>query len=74
MKTLFLALGLVGLAVAPALSAEMDFEIVDSDGSGLVWVEEAAAAGWEWTDEEFEEADTDGDGYLNVEEFNAATG
>lgn len=73
MKTLVIALGLVGLAVAPALAQEMEFTVVDADGSGLVSIEEAQAAGWEWSEEEFAEADTDGDEYLNAEEFAAAT-
>lgn len=72
MRMLIVALGLAGLVAAPAMAAEMDFAVVDSDGSGLVSVEEAAAAGWEWSEEQFAEADADGDGYLNAEEFAAA--
>ena len=71
MRILVLALSLAGLAAMPALAAEMEFAIVDADGSGLVSLEEASAAGWEWTDEEFAEADADADGYLNEEEFTA---
>ncbi len=73
MKVLVLALGLVGLAGAPVLAAEMDFAKVDTDGSELVSMEEATAAGWEWSDEEFAAADADSDGFLNAEEFANAT-
>jgi hypothetical protein len=72
MKMLVVALGLAGLVAAPALAAEMDFAVVDSDGNGMVTIEEATAAGWEWTEEQFTAADTDGDGSLNAEEFAAA--
>jgi Ca2+-binding EF-hand superfamily protein len=72
MKMLVVALGLAGLLAAPVLAAEMNFAVVDADGSGLVSIEEATAAGWEWTEEQFAAADSDGDGYLNVEEFAAA--
>lgn len=75
MKMLVLALTLAGLASAPALAAEEDFTSVDSDRSGLVSIEEAKAAGLDWSEEEFAEADVDGDGYLNAEEFmEVATG
>lgn len=73
MKILVLALSLVGLAAMPALAAEMDFAVVDADGSGLVSLEEATAAGWEWTAEDFAAADADADGYLNADEFAAAS-
>jgi hypothetical protein len=72
MKMLVVALGLAGLLAAPVLAAEMNFAVVDADGSGLVSIEETTAAGWEWTEEQFAAADSDGDGYLNVEEFAAA--
>lgn len=72
MKMLAIALGIAGLAAAPALAAEMDFAVVDVDNSELVSFEEAIAAGWAWTEEEFAAADTDQDGYLNAEEFAAA--
>jgi hypothetical protein len=73
MKMLVVALGLAGLVAAPALAAEMDFAIVDSDGSGLVSFEELTAAGWDWSQDQFNAADTDGDGYLNPDEFATAT-
>ena len=71
MKMLVVALGLVGLAVAPALAQETEFAVVDADGSGLVSIEEAQDAGW--SEEEFFEADADGDEYLNPDEVAAAT-
>jgi len=71
MKMLVVALGLASLAVAPALAQEPGFPAVDADGSGLVSLEEAQAAGW--TEEKFFAADTDGDEYLNPDEFAAAT-
>lgn len=74
MKMLVVALGLAGLVATPALAAEMDFSVVDADGSELVSMEEAAAAGWEWSEEEFAAADADADGYLNEQEFTAAVG
>jgi hypothetical protein len=72
MRMLVVALGLAGLVAAPALAAEMDFAVVDSDGDGMVTMAEAGAAGWEWTEEQFTAADTDGDGSLNADEFAAA--
>jgi Ca2+-binding EF-hand superfamily protein len=72
MKTLIVALGLIGLVAVPAIAAEMDFAKVDADGDGMVTMEEATAAGWEWSAEEFTTADADGDGSLSEEEFAAA--
>jgi hypothetical protein len=75
MKMLVVALGLAGLVAAPAIAAEMNFAIVDSDGNGMVTMAEATAAGWEWSEEEFTAADSDGDGSLNADDFaTAATG
>jgi EF hand len=73
MKMLVVALALAGIVAAPALAVEVDFEVVDSDGNGMVTMEEVTAAGWEWTEEEFTAADTNGDGSLSAEEFAAAT-
>lgn len=72
MRMLVVALGLAGLVAAPALAAEMDFAVVDSDGNGMVTMEEATAAGWEWTEEQFAAADANGDGSLSAEEFAVA--
>ena len=72
MKMLVVALGLAGLVAAPALAAEMDFAVVDTDGNGMVTMEEATAAGWEWTEEQFTAADADGNGSLDADEFAAA--
>jgi Ca2+-binding EF-hand superfamily protein len=74
MRVLVLALGFAGLVVCPALAAELEFATVDADSSGLVSVEEIAAAGWELSEEQFTQADADADGYLNAEEFKAAAG
>ena len=74
MKKVVIALGLAALISGPALAQEMDFAAVDADGNGQVSMDEATAAGWNWTDEEFKAADADGDGALSEEEFAAAAG
>lgn len=73
MKKFLLALAMIGLTTVNAFAAETDFAIVDADGDGVVTMEEAVDAGWEWSDEDFMSADADGDGGLNAEEFEAAT-
>lgn len=73
MKKFVVALTLSTILSSAAIAAEMDFAVVDADGDTLVSMEEASAAGWEWTDEEFTAADADGDGFLNAEEFAAAS-
>jgi hypothetical protein len=73
MRKLIVALGLAGLLAGPAFAAEMDFAAVDTDGNGEISMEEAAAAGWEWTEDQFAAADEDGSGGLNEDEFAAAT-
>ncbi len=73
MKNVVLALGFAALLSGPALAQEMDFATVDADGNGQVTMEEAAAAGWEWSDEDFGAADADGNGTLSEEEFATAT-
>jgi Ca2+-binding EF-hand superfamily protein len=35
-------------------------------------MDEATAAGWEWTDEQFSAVDADGNGTLDEEEFTTA--
>ena len=77
MKRILLALAVAGFAslsavALPAMAAETDFAVVDTDADGMVSLEEAMAAGWEWSEEQFGEADADGDGALNSEEFAAA--
>jgi len=72
MKNFILALTVSGFAAFPALAAEMDFTKVDGDANGAVSMEEAAAAGWEWNEEQFKAADTNGDGALSLEEFAVA--
>jgi len=74
MKKFILSLALLGFAGAPALAQEADFMKVDANADGLVSMEEAAAAGWEWTEDQFKTVDVDGDGSLNAEEFAAAAG
>jgi len=71
MKKLVLALALSGLATVAAHAAEMDYNKVDADANGAVSMEEAAAAGWEWTEDQFKAADTNADGALSAEEFAA---
>jgi len=74
MKKLVLALSILGFSGAHALAQETDFTKVDANADGLVSMEEATAAGWNWTQEQFTAADTDGDGSLNADEFTAAAG
>ena len=78
MKKLILALSLAGFAalpaLTPALAQEADFAKVDANADGMVSMEEAAAAGWTWTEDDFKAADADGDGSLNADEFAAAAG
>lgn len=72
MKKLVLAASAALLATAAFAAGEMDFAKVDANADGQVTLEEATAAGWEWTAEQFTAADTDGNGTLSVEEFTAA--
>ena len=78
MKKLILALSMAGFAAlsaqAPALAQEADFAKVDANADGMVSMEEAAAAGWAWSEDDFKAADADGDGSLNADEFAAAAG
>lgn len=73
MKKVIIALGLAGFASAAFAAGEMDFAKVDADANGMVTMEEATAAGWEWTEDQFKAADTDADGALNADEFAAAS-
>jgi Ca2+-binding EF-hand superfamily protein len=72
MKRLVVALVLSGIVAASAYAAEMEFGTVDSNGDGMVTMDEATAAGWEWTDEQFSAVDADGNGTLDEEEFTTA--
>jgi hypothetical protein len=59
-------------ALAPATAAEKDFLKVDANADGQVSMEEAKAAGWNWTAEQMKAADKDGSGALSAEEFKLA--
>jgi hypothetical protein len=85
MKHLALALGAFGATfgvaatigtmslLSPAWAQEMDFMKVDANADGMVTLEEAATAGWAWTEEQFATADADGNGSLSADEFVRAT-
>lgn len=73
MKKLILALSFLGFSGVHAMAAEMDMSVVDANADGLVSMEEATAAGWEWTEDQFKSVDADGDGSLNADEFAAAS-
>ena len=73
MKKIVLALGIATLSTSAFAAGEMDFAVVDANADSLVSLEEATAAGWEWTQEQFTAADTDADGSLNADEFAAAS-
>lgn len=68
MKKLLATLAIVGFT-APALAQAVDFDAVDTDGSGSVSWEEAQVAWPELTEDEFNAADLDGSGELSPEEF-----
>lgn len=73
MRKLVLALSIIGFAASPALAQMADFPTADADGDGQVTLEEATAAGFEWTPEQFSQADADASGGLSEEEFAQAT-
>ena len=73
MKKIVLALALVAASSISAFAQASDFAAVDTDGDGVVNLEEAQAAGYEFTDEQWTEADANGDGVLDEEEYSAAT-
>ena len=73
MKKLLTAIAALGLATGPALAQMADWQTTDANADGMVTMEEGAAAGYEWTEEQFKAADTDGNGSLSEEEFTAAT-
>lgn len=73
MKKLLLAIGILGFASAPALSAPtVDFATADANGDGQVTMEEATGAGLTWSAEEFAALDTDQSGALSEEEYKVA--
>lgn len=74
MKKTILALSVLGFSTFPALAQEADFTKVDANADGVVTMEEAAGAGWGWTEDQFKGVDADGDGALNPEEFATAAG
>lgn len=67
---LVMALGLLGFATLPAQA--QDFRTADTNADGMVTMEEAKAAGLQWTDEQFASADADANGGLSEEEFKTA--
>ncbi|MBL1406113.1 MAG: calmodulin [Hyphomicrobiales bacterium] len=69
MKKIILALAITGLSFTSAFAEELDFAKIDTDGDGLVSIEETQAAGLPLTLELFSEADKDQDGKLNAEEL-----
>lgn len=73
MKKLIVAIAALGLTTGAALAQTPDFASVDTDGNGMVSMEEGAAAGMEWSEDDFKAADTDGDGSLSAEEYATAT-
>jgi hypothetical protein len=73
MKNIVLALALVAASSISAFAQAPEFATVDADGDGFVSLEEAQAAGLEFSSEQWTEADANGDGMLDGEEFAAAT-
>lgn len=73
MKQLMIALSALGFATGVAFAQAPAFDAVDANGDGLVSMEEGAAAGFAWTDDQFKAADTDGDGGLSADEYTAAS-
>lgn len=59
------------LAGTPALFA-LDVADIDSDGDGMITIEEFAAAFPDLTPDEFTLADTDADGLISGDELSAA--
>ena len=78
MKTLVLALSVLGLAVAPAWAqtestTPIEFATVDADGDGQATMDELKAAGVNLSEEQVTAADADGNGSLSEEEYKTAT-
>lgn len=71
MKKFVFALSLLALGATPALSATVDFATVDANADGQVTMDEAKAAGLDWTEAQFAAADTDASGGLSQEEYEA---
>lgn len=68
MKKTLIALGFVAFT-APAFAEAVDFTTADSDGDGMISMEELKAAMPDVTDEAATAADADGDGSLNADEY-----
>lgn len=67
MKKLIAALGISALAITAAQAAELSE--IDTNGDGVISMEEAKVAMPDLSEEAFGGADADGDGSLNAEEL-----
>ncbi len=72
MNRLLAVLAVFVLSITAVQAA--DFAEVDTDGDGMVTMDEAKAAMPDLSEDSFGEADADGDGSLNEEEFAALNG
>jgi hypothetical protein len=70
---MFASAGLIGSLVTAANAQEKDVLKVDANSDGMVTLEEAIAAGWNWTEDQFSTADKDQNGSLSADEFVSAT-
>lgn len=67
MKKFIVALGISALAMTAAQAAELSE--IDTNGDGVISMEEAKVAMPDLSEEAFSGADADGDGSLNAEEL-----
>lgn len=72
MKKLLVAIAALGLTTSAALAQAPEFAAVDTDANGSISMEEGAAAGFEWSEEDFKAADANSDGGLSEDEYKAA--
>lgn len=72
MKKLLVAIAALGLTTSAALAQAPEFASIDTDGNGTISMEEGAAAGLEWTEDDFKAADANADGGLSEDEYKAA--